>query len=145
MDAIMVEALVPNGVKNADVPDVNRLLKEFSPDSTPLEFEKLRQICRDDFMFVARNAKNEIVGMTTLIIYRKPTGLVGLVEDVIVTEKCRGMGAGRKLMKLLIEVATHRQVESLELTSNPRRIAARALYKSLGFEARDTTCFELDL
>lgn len=145
MTSIVVGPLVPNGIHNSDLGELNKLLREFSPAAQELRMEDVRAIAQDDFMFVARQDGQEIVGMTTLIVYRKPTGLVGVVEDVIVTERWRGKDVGKELMETLIRVAKSRKLKHLFLTSNQQRVAAHGLYRSLGFEVKDTTCFVLKL
>ena len=42
-----------------------------------------------------------------------------------------------------MERAAGRCVPRIELTSHPSRVAARALYRSLGFKPRKTGVFEL--
>ena len=42
--------------------------------------------------------RREIVGMTTLIAYRIPTGLHAVIEDVVVDESARGHGVGAALV-----------------------------------------------
>src|SRR3989344_5158851 len=56
-----------------------------------------------------------------------------VVEDMIVDENCRGKGYGRKILRDLIRWAKSKGVEVIELTTNPKRIAANELYKSEGF------------
>lgn len=88
----------------------------------------------------------KIMGFASLIIHPVPTkGLVARVEDVVVDEKYRGQGLGRKIMNDLIDIARKEKIETINLTSNPKRIAARKLYKSLGFKLSDTGVFEMKL
>ncbi len=61
-----------------------------------------------------------------------------VVEDMIVDENYRGKGYGRKILKDLIQWAKSKNVEVIELTTNPRRIAANELYKSEGFVLHPT-------
>jgi len=61
-----------------------------------------------------------------------------IVEDMIVDENCRGKGYGRKILKDLIQWAKSKNVEVIELTTNPKRIAANELYKSEGFALHPT-------
>lgn len=88
----------------------------------------------------------EVAGFASLITYRVPTrGIVGRIEDVIVDEKFRGQGLGRGIMEELIKIAKEKNIALIDLTSNPKRIAARKLYESLGFEIYDTGVFRLKL
>lgn len=146
MPSIEIWRLYEEEIGIAEVQELNALLKEFSPAAREMTLEAAKEIARNDRLFIAKDdtaKEHPFVGMATLIIYRKPTGLVGMVEDVIVTEKWRGKSAGRKLMRALIAKAKEEGLKALALTSNPKRVAARALYQSLGFEIKDTTCFVL--
>ncbi|MDD3498468.1 MAG: GNAT family N-acetyltransferase [Candidatus Moranbacteria bacterium] len=88
----------------------------------------------------------KIIGFAALIIHPVPTkGLVGRVEDVVIDEKYRGRGLGRKIMEDLIDIARREKIEILNLTSNPRRVPARKLYESLGFQLSDTGVFWMKL
>lgn len=74
-------------------------------------------------------------GMATLVLHRDGTGtrLIGHVEDVFIRPEHRGQGYSERLMRRLIEEARARKLIRLELTSNPKRIAANLLYQKLGF------------
>lgn len=96
------------------------------------------------FILTARDGES-IVGMGTLITMLTPSGLYGMVEDVVVDARARGMGIGRAIMKRLIAEARRRKLIMLELTSNPHRVAANRLYQSLGFEKRETNPYRLIL
>ena len=98
----------------------------------------------DNFILTARDSTS-IVGMATLIAMLTPSGLYGMVEDVVVNAQVRGMGIGRGLMRRLIAEARRRNMLMLELTSNPGRIAANRLYQSLGFQKRETNPYRLML
>ncbi len=88
----------------------------------------------------------EVVGFASLITYYLPTlGKMGEIEEVIVDEKCRGKGYGREIMESLIKLAKEKKLKKLQLTSNPNREVARALYIKLGFEMRDTNVFVLNI
>ncbi len=83
------------------------------------------------------------IGMATLALVVKTTGITAHVEDVAVLEAARGKGAGRGLMEKLIERARVRGATMVVLTSRPSRAAAHALYLKLGFEKYDTQVFRL--
>lgn len=86
-----------------------------------------------------------IVGMATLYVLVKVGKRVGYIEDVVVDERHRGQGLGKKLMEALIAAARKEKLHSLFLTSNPARAAANELYHALGFEIVDTNPYKLDL
>lgn len=91
-------------------------------------------------LLVARypDKNGPILGILCLVIYRVPTGLRSIIEDVIVDEGMRRRGIGEALMQRAIELAREAGAEGVTLTSNPGREAANKLYQSMGFELRKT-------
>ncbi len=57
-----------------------------------------------------------------------------VIEDMIVDSKYRGKGLGREILDDLVKWAGENGVEVIELTSNPKRVAANELYKKYGFK-----------
>ena len=68
-----------------------------------------------------------------------------VVEDMIVDESQRGKGLGEKILLDLIDWAKKQGVEVVELTTNPKRIAANALYQKVGFKLHPTNHYLLNL
>jgi len=68
-----------------------------------------------------------------------------VVEDMIVDEKYRGKGYGENILLDLIRWAKSQGVEVVELTTNPRRVAANSLYKKIGFKLHETNHYLLNL
>jgi ribosomal protein S18 acetylase RimI-like enzyme len=83
----------------------------------------------------------QVIGMLTVGIYLSPTGSKAWIEDVVVDSDYRGQGLGRQLVSHAIEHARHEGYDSLMLTSAPKRIAANALYRALGFEHKETNVY----
>jgi ribosomal protein S18 acetylase RimI-like enzyme len=94
-------------------------------------------------LLVARdsNDRGKIVGVLSLTIYRVPTGLRSIIEDVVVDEKMRRQGIGEGLVGRAIELAREAGANGVSLTSNPQREAANQLYQSMGFELRKTNAY----
>ena len=86
-----------------------------------------------------------IVGMTTLIIYRIPTGLHAVIEDVVVDESARGHGVGAELVAQAVGLARERGALHVNLTSRSSREAANRLYTKAGFVKRETNVYRLNL
>lgn len=91
-------------------------------------------------LWIARepDQNGRIVGMLTLAIYRVPTGIRSIVEDVAVDSNFRRRGIARSLMETAIDYARRSGAGVLTLSSNPDRDAANRLYQSMGFERRRT-------
>ena len=82
-----------------------------------------------------------IAGILTLVLYRVPTGVRCIVEDVVVDEKLRRRGIAEALLRHAIDVAREAGANGVALTSNPRREAANQLYRVLGFQLRETNAY----
>lgn len=91
-------------------------------------------------VFAAR-ARGTIQGLLTLVVLELPTGTEARVEDVVVDTSVRGLGLGRALVAAALDAAEARGARYVDLTSAPHRIAARKLYRSLGFTLRETNTF----
>lgn len=61
-----------------------------------------------------------------------------VVEDMIVDNTYRGKGYGQKILLELIDWAKKEHMDVVELTTNPKRIAANELYKKVGFRLHPT-------
>ncbi len=106
--------------------------------------ERLRAIVGDPStaLLVASGKDGDIVGMLTIAHLTLPTSEKLWIEDVVVSPVVRGCGIGRRLVEAAIEWGSvHYPAATIYLTSNPSRIAARELYRSLGFEEYNTGVF----
>ena len=94
-------------------------------------------------LLIARHpdARSEIVGALSLTIYRVPTGVRSIVEDVVVDDRMRRQGIGEMLVRRAIELAREAGANGVTLTSHPQREAANQLYISMGFELRKTNAY----
>ena len=147
MREIKVARLIRRGLFEHDAVQVARLLDELSPWAAPhnMDLRHLVAVIKSGSLFVARSDGRRIVGMATLSVCSKPSGTVGVVEDVVVAEEFRGQGIAKKLMGAVNAWGRKRGVGSFELTSNPSSEAAHKLYIALGYEVRHTTCFRLKI
>lgn len=126
---------------------VRRLLPQLSETAPAPEAYDLESIVASQAttMLVARDEEHEIVGMLTLALFRLTTGVRAWIEDVVVDETARGLGAGRALVDAALGLAVAAGAEKVDLTSRPSREPARRLYESMGFEERTTTVFRRQL
>ncbi|HNX03922.1 MAG TPA: GNAT family N-acetyltransferase [Opitutales bacterium] len=92
-------------------------------------------------LYVIRK-RNKIVASATAASFVTPTGLHCRIEDVVVSLKWRGKRLGREIMEKVLHDLRQNGFTSVELTSRPSRIAANALYRSLGFKQRKTNVYE---
>ncbi|MEK7480336.1 MAG: GNAT family N-acetyltransferase [Patescibacteria group bacterium] len=95
-------------------------------------------------LWVAREG-GKIVGMATLTLATRISGLSARMDDVVVDASQRGKGVGKSLCEKIIERARTRGARSLHLTSRPSREAANKLYQKLGFRLHETNSYQIRL
>lgn len=100
--------------------------------------------CEDAPTYVAESGER-VVGMVTLCVFRTLTGPKAYLDHLVVAPDCRRRGIGRALVRHAIEQAEAAGASRIDLTANDDKQAGRALYKSLGFQERDTGSFRLPL
>jgi ribosomal protein S18 acetylase RimI-like enzyme len=124
-----------------------RLVPQLTDNNPPPSLNDLADLVRDasSTLMVARDDRGEIVGALTLAIYRVPTGIRSIIEDVIVDNSARGQGIGDALMKYAINLAREKGAQNISLTSNPMREAANRLYLRVGFKKRETNAYQYKL
>lgn len=128
--------------------EVVRLLSQIAVDAQELTDDHFKYLLSDPHthLYIAKKQDNgEIVAMATLIVYRIPYKMKAQIEDVVVDEEMRGKGVGKYIMNYTIEKAKEFGVKSLNLTSSPRKEIANKMYQSLGFQARDSNVYRLNL
>ncbi len=121
-----------------------RLVPQLTNNNPPPSLNDLADLVRDasSTLMVARDDNDEIVGALTLTVYRVPTGIRSIIEDVIVDNSARGQGIGDALMKYAINLAREKGAQNISLTSNPMREAANRLYLRVGFKKRETNAYQ---
>ena len=82
-----------------------------------------------------------IVGVLTLVLYRIPTRKVARIEDLVVDHDVRRQGIAELLLRHALGLAKEAGTKSVDLTSNPDRVAAIRLYSKLGFMKWNTNLF----
>lgn len=131
---------------------------------TQAQFEDLTQLMTElsdrvnftqsDLMLVLRDCNchlyvildgEHIVGCATLCIFHSPTGTKASIEDVVVSSAYRGQHLGKQLMEYVLEQAKAFAPIELHLTSNPMRVAANKLYQSIGFQKKETNCYQMTI
>ena len=126
---------------DSDFIDLAVLMQELS-DNIVFTRESLERMLADSnsHLYVARE-EGRIVACACLCIYHQPFSTDASIESVVVSSKMRGRGLGRKLMEHLLAEAARMNVDCIQLTSNPQRVAANALYQKMGFVRNETNCY----
>ncbi|MFI5035571.1 MAG: GNAT family N-acetyltransferase [Acidimicrobiales bacterium] len=125
---------------------LNRLVPQLTSRPVEVTLQGLAAIISSgsSILFVAREV-GAVVGAATLALYRTPTGLKAWIEDVVVDEGARGLGAGEALILAALAEARARGARAVDLTSRPSREAAHRLYQKLGFVTRESAVYRFDL
>ena len=125
---------------------LNNLVPQLSSSAAPLTIGDVEALIANPAVsvFVAKN-NGAIVGTLTLVVFPIPSGLRAWIEDVVVDEGARGLGAGAALTEAAVAESKKRGARSIDLTSRPSREVANAMYVKLGFEQRETNVYRLSL
>lgn len=118
------------------------LVPQLSATRTPPGLAELAELAASPgtTLLLAREG-DAVLGMLTLVLYRVPTGLRGLIHDVVVDAAARGRGVGEALTREALRLAQEAGARSVELTSRTERETANRLYRRLGFEQRETNVY----
>lgn len=125
---------------------INQLLPQLSKSSPSISLEYLETLSSSNNtkLFVAKES-DSILGMLSVVFYMIPTGTKAWIEDVVVDKEARGKGIGKALMNHALKEAKNRGAKSVDLTSRPSRETANELYKSIGFQVRETNIYRYRL
>ena len=144
---IMVEIVELKSLTESQALDVQALMGELVPGLS-VSVERLVALVEapGTHFFAAVGDDGHIVGCATLCVFDTPTGRKACVEDVVVNSAFRGQHIGRKLMDFIIDFARRELGDvDLHLTSRPQRVAANNLYRSVGFQQRETNVYNLEI
>ena len=131
---------------NSLLVDVNRLLAQLSSSPVVFGMEQLEALVSSQasHVFIAK-CDGLLAGMLTLGEYLAPTGRKMWIEDVVVDEAVRGRSIGRMLVEHAISFSKKLGGGTLMLTSRPARVAANRLYRSCGFELKETNLYRMPI
>lgn len=132
-------------LSDAQVSDILALMRELDPEIavTSALLKRAFESAGTHF-FAALEDDGHVMGCATLCIFDSPTGRKASVEDVVVSSSCRGRGIGRQLVETIIDYARCELAPvEIHLTSRPHRVAANQLYRSLGFQQKETNVYRL--
>lgn len=124
-----------------------RLIPQLSSSNPPPKRDELEDIVAAPAtdVFVARDDDGNIVGTSTLAVFRIPTARRAWIEDVVVDAAAGGQGIGGALTRAMVDRAEELGCTTVDLTSRPSREAANHMYRREGFEVRDTNVYRYDL
>ncbi len=143
---IAITRLNPKNAYRIDIDRVNFLLAQLTSNFTPHTQDSfIRFLSQPHLYQIGAFDAQQLIGLASLFIIQKIEVKVGLIEGIIVDQNYRGQGIGTQLMHYLITQAQKLNLHHLDLTSNPKRLAANKLYTKLGFLKRNTNVYRLVL
>ena len=112
---------------------LNNLVPQLSSSAAPLTIGDVEALIANPAVsvFVAKN-DGAIVGTLTLVVFPIPSGLRAWIEDVVVDEGARGLGAGAALTEAAVAESKKRGARSIDLT--------RRHVREVGFRATRNQC-----
>ena len=120
-----------------------RLVPQLTSNNPPPAWDDLAALVKSESstLLIARSDNGSIIGAANLTVYRVPTGIRAIIEDVIVDASARGQGIGEALVRRCLEIAHTKGASGVSLTSNLKRLAANKLYQKMGFTRRETNAY----
>lgn len=132
-----------------DLVRMNELLKQVTPEGEPITKSTLYEFDMAENRIVLVFCGKLLIGFATLVrqckINCSAANMPVRLEHVIIDSAYRGKGIGVTLGQELIRFALGRLYTRIDLTSEPARLAANRLYRSLGFKRRKTNVYRLKI
>ncbi len=125
---------------DADIFDgINTLMPQLSKTAPKLTDTCLQKIISSEggSLIVAMD-HGEVLGCVTLSVFPVLTDIRGWIDDLVVRSTQRGRGIGGQLVRHAMQKAKAMGARSVNLTCNPHRESANALYRKMGFRQRET-------
>lgn len=139
-----IELLTAPELTEAIQNQVADLYRQLNADKTQRPLKEILQ-ADNNVLFVICKIDDTIVGTALLSTYKVISGYRGMVDDVVVDSAQRGKGIGRKLMERLLEEGKKIGLDEILLFTGHHRAPAIGLYKSLGFNLRESGLYNLKI
>ena len=144
-----MERMIIRPAQNDDVEAMTGLLQElfkqesdFTPDPVK-QLSGLKQLLTSPTAIIfAAEYDGEIVGMCTVqkVISTAEGGMSGLLEDFVVTPRCRDCGIGQSLIVFAEKWAINQGLVRLQLLAEGDNIAALRFYDRAGWQKTGLIC-----
>lgn len=139
-----IELLKADGLSNSIQNQVANLYRQLNADNKQRSLKEILQ-ANNNVQVIICKIDNDIVGTALLSTYKVISGYRGMVDDVVVDKAQRGKGIGKKLMQKLLEEGKNLGLDEILLFTGHHRAPAIGLYKSLGFNLRESGLYNLRL
>jgi len=139
-----IEILQKSDIDHSIKKQVTNLFKQLNANMEQLALEMVLDTSHQ-ITFACCKDDDTIVGIALMAEYYVISGHKGWIEDVVVDHDHRRKGIGKKLIERLIYEGKKKKLNEILLFSNDKRIPAITLYKSLGFNVKESRIYQLKL
>lgn len=123
---------------------INTLLPQLSEMAPKLTTDDIQNIIdAEGSTLIVATDRGAVVGCVTISVFPVLTDVRAWIDDLVVHVSARGRGVGRQLVDHAMNKAAAMGARSVNLTCNPRRTSANALYGKMGFRGRETHVYNL--
>ena len=131
--AVAIRDAIPS-----DSPAIARLVNQLGYPSSAEEIRSRLAVFsgRPDYAVWVAESSGTVVGLVGVFLHYAVEfdGACGRLLGLVVDERYRGRGIGKKLLEVTEQWLTERRVEKLTLTSGHQRKEAHKFYRRLGYE-----------
>ena len=92
----------------------------------------------DQFLFTLRDDQSNVVGQLWFAERGVESHRTAYLYDIVIDERCRGRGYGRRAMELLEEEVARRNLHAIGLHVHAHNKVAKRLYDSQGYRETGT-------
>ncbi|MFT2112729.1 GNAT family N-acetyltransferase [Marinomonas sp. 2405UD68-3] len=134
-DEIIIKEIIEDTKKIGNFLDMYRqFYGEISDIKSSISFIGNRIISNESVIFVAQK-KEKIIGFIQLFPSFSSVTLqkMFIVNDLYVSDKCRGQGVGRALLKESAHYGISKNIKQLFIEGAVSNVKARGLYEDFGF------------
>lgn len=139
-----LEILKPTALNDTTAKRLRALFSQLNSEIKQWDIDQVL-VENNTIVFVVCKEDDDILGMASMATYKVISGHKGMIEDVVVDPDHRGKGIGRELMQKLLEEGERLGMNEILLFSGHHRVPAITLYKSLGFQLKDSGLYRLKL
>ncbi len=141
---MIIDTLRPEDLTAPLQEQVSALYTQLNPTISQVRLSEIIARGSTTRMVVCRDA-GTLLGLALLAQYIVISGRKGMIEDVVVDTANRGRGIGRELLNKLLEEAKKDGLNEVLLFTGHHRIAAINLYRSMGFQLKESGLYTLKL
>lgn len=127
---------------------INQLIPQLDSKLKLLTIKEMRKIPKQKqikiLVATPKNNPDQIIGILFFVFFQTLAGKRARIEDLVVDQKYRGLGIGKKLVNRALTLAKKLKIKQIELTSRPERIVANNLYRKLNFLKKQTNVYQLE-